>query len=71
MSASIIDGEALLGTPFPDRIDTYWETQNRTLWNEQESAFEERELVYEISWIPELDSWRRFLRCQRRRGGTQ
>ena len=26
---------------------------------------EERELVYEISWIPELSTWRRFLRAQR------
>jgi hypothetical protein len=35
------------------------------VWNEQERRDEERELVYEISWIPELNTWRRFLRAQR------
>ena len=30
------------------------------LRNEQERRNEERELVYEISWIPELSTWRRF-----------
>jgi len=32
---------------------------------------EERELVYEISWIPELGAWRSFLRCERRVGTSQ
>ena len=51
---------------FPAGIDSHWETQNRTVWNEQEHASEERELVYEISWIVELGVWRRFLRSQRK-----
>ncbi len=40
--------------------------ENRTVWNEQEHASEELELVYEISWIAELGVWRRFLRSQRK-----
>ena len=46
-------------------IDLHYETENRLVWNEQERRNEERELVYEISWIPELSTWRRFLRSQR------
>jgi hypothetical protein len=34
------------------------EKENRTIWNEREHASEERELVYEISWISELGVWR-------------
>jgi len=51
---------------FPAAVDARWETENRTVWNEQEHASEERELVYEISWIAELGVWRRFLRSQRK-----
>jgi len=47
-------------------IDTHWVTKNHTVWNEQERVSEERELVYEISWMPELSAWRSFLRSQRR-----
>jgi hypothetical protein len=65
MSASTIHAEALLGVPFPSGIDTHWETENRTTWNERERTSEERELVYEVSWISELGVWRRFLRSQR------
>ena len=46
-------------------IDLHYETENRLVWNEQERQNEERELVYEISWIPELSTWRRSLRSQR------
>ena len=35
-------------------IDLRYETENRLVWNERERRNEERELVYEISWIPEL-----------------
>jgi hypothetical protein len=52
-------------------VDTHWVTNNRTVWNEQERVSEERELVYEISWIPELGVWRNFLRSQRRVSTTQ
>jgi hypothetical protein len=47
-------------------VDLRWETENRTVWNEQEHASEERELVYEISWIAEHGIWRRFLRSNRK-----
>ncbi len=51
---------------FPAAVEARWETQNRTVWNELEHASEERELVYEISWIAELGIWRRFLRSNRK-----
>ncbi len=47
-------------------VEARWETQNRTVWNELEHASEERELVYETSWIAELGIWRRFLRSNRK-----
>jgi len=47
------------------RIDVHYETENRLVWNDREYRNEERELVYEVSWIPELNTWRRFLRAQR------
>lgn len=46
-------------------IDLHYETEKRLVWNEQERRDEERELVYEISWMPERNTWRRFLRAQR------
>ena len=51
---------------FPAAVEARWETQNRTVWNELQHANEERELVYEISWIAELGIWRRFLRSNRK-----
>ena len=66
MSASATHAEALLGATFPTGIDAHWETENRKMWNEREHESEERELVYEISWIAELGAWRRFLCSQRR-----
>lgn len=58
--------EPLRAPPFPAAIDVHWETENRMLWNEQQHTNEQRELVYEISWIAELGLWRRFLRSQRK-----
>jgi hypothetical protein len=49
----------------PASVDAHWETQHRLVWNEQEYAAEE-ELVYEVTWIPELGAWRRFLRSRRK-----
>jgi hypothetical protein len=46
-------------------IDLHYETENRLVWNERERRNEELALVYEISWIPELNTWRSFLRAQR------
>jgi hypothetical protein len=36
------------------------------VWNQQDHTSEERELVYEISWMEELGLWRWFLRAQRK-----
>ena len=44
---------------------SHWETQNLMVWNEHQHIDEERELVYEISWIPELSAWRCFLRSSK------
>jgi hypothetical protein len=64
MSASNL---AVLPVPtFPEGVDVHWETQRRMVWNVREHTSEERELVYEISWIPELGIWRSFLRSQRK-----
>lgn len=63
MSAS---NSAVLPVPtFPAGVDLHWETQRRMVWNAREHTSEERELVYEISWIAELGLWRSFLRSQR------
>jgi predicted transposase YbfD/YdcC len=51
---------------FPAAVDLHWKIENRVVWNEHEHANEERELIYEISWIAELGAWRRFLRSQRK-----
>jgi len=54
---------------FPAGNDVHWETQVSTAWNASERTVEEFELVYEVSWIPELGVWRRFLRSQRKMKG--
>ena len=56
---------AVNGAVFPPRVDVYWETQHRSVWNELECATEEQELTYEVTWIPELSAWRRFLKSRR------
>ena len=66
MSAMATSAIFLSDQMFPAGIDAHWETENRTVWNELEHASEKRELVYEISWIAELEIWRRFLRSNRK-----
>ena len=51
---------------FAAQLDIHWEKERRVGWNAQECATEEQELIYEVSWIPELAAWRRFLRSQRK-----
>lgn len=51
---------------FPQGINVRWESQRRMVWNVREHTSEERELVYEISWIAEVGCWRSFLRSQRK-----
>ena len=55
----------LAAASFPKGLDTHWITENRVEWNEEHHKTEECELVYEVSWIPELSLWRRFLRSRR------
>jgi len=50
MSAMVSYVAPLVPT-FPAGADVRWETENRTVWNEQEHASDQRELVYEVSWI--------------------
>ncbi len=64
MSSS--NSTVLPGPGFPAGVDLHWETQRRMVWNEREHTSEERELVYEISWVEELGLWRSFLRSQRK-----
>ena len=66
MSAVASYAAALPVPVFPAVGDARWEMENRTVWNEREHASEERELVYEVSWIAELGVWRRFLRSNRK-----
>jgi hypothetical protein len=69
MSTGATHAEALPIAAFPPGLDAYSETVKRTVWNERENTSEECELVYEISWISELCTWRRFLRSQRKLKG--
>jgi len=66
MSAVASYSDALPVPGFPAGVDVHWETQRRIVWNEREHTSEERELVYEISWIAERSLWRSFLRSQRK-----
>jgi hypothetical protein len=52
--------------PFPERTDVYWETTNVQVWNARESTEEQHELIYEVSWLKELGTWRRFLTSRRK-----
>lgn len=51
--------------PFPERTDVHWETTNLRVWNGREGTAEQQEMVYEVSWIKELGTWRRFLTSRR------
>jgi hypothetical protein len=50
----------------PPGVNPRYETENQMVWNEEKHASEEHEFVYEVSWIPELGVWRRFLRTHRK-----
>ena len=65
--SAVASNSAVLPVPgLPPGVDVHWETQRRVVWNAREHTSEERELVYEISWIAELGIWRSFLRSQRK-----
>lgn len=46
--------------------DQHFETEKRQVWDENTRTYQECEFVYEVSWIPELGVWRRFLRSYRK-----
>lgn len=50
----------------PVGVNVHCETESRLVWNDQEHVHEEHEFVYEVSWVPELGAWRRFLRTHRK-----
>ena len=52
--------------PSPERTDVRWETTNVQVWNAREGTSEQHELVYEVSWVAELSTWRRFLTSRRK-----
>jgi hypothetical protein len=52
--------------PFPERTDVHWEAANLQVWSAREGTAEQQELVYEVSWIKELGTWRRFLTSRRK-----
>jgi hypothetical protein len=62
MSTTNTHATALLLPVIPLGINLHYETENRTVWNQEKYTSEEHEFVYEISWIPDLGVWRRFLR---------
>ena len=66
MSAIATHARDLFVPAVPTGVDTHWETVTCLVWNQHQQADEKRELVYEISWIPELGTWRRFLRSQQK-----
>lgn len=45
---------------FPERTHVEWETTNLRVRNAA-GFVEQQQLVYEVSWIEELCTWRRFL----------
>jgi hypothetical protein len=55
---------AVACAPFPERSDVQWESTNLQVRN-AEGFVEQQELVYELSWIKELGTWRRFLTSRR------
>lgn len=60
------DQDVRIPAAFPAGLDVRWETDSWVMWNEQERAAEKQELIYEVSWIREIGTWRRFLRSRRK-----
>jgi hypothetical protein len=61
-SAALTHATALSLPAFPQTTDLHYETENRTVWNDETQTNEVHAFIYEVSWIPELCVWRRFLR---------
>lgn len=62
--AATLHASALV-TMVTQGTDPHCETEIREVWNEENQANEVHEFDYEISWIPEILAWRRFLRTHR------
>ena len=60
-----VHSQAAREAAFPERSNVQWETTNLQVWN-AEGFVEQQELVYEVSWIKELGTWRRFLISRRK-----
>jgi hypothetical protein len=61
-----IHGTALPVPIVQSGINPHYETENRVVWNDENHTSEEQEFIYEISWVPELGVWRRFLQTHRK-----
>jgi hypothetical protein len=66
MIHTVANRETITPVVFPTGLDVHWETENRVVWNERERITEKQELIYEVSWICELGTCRRFLRSRRK-----
>lgn len=65
MSAILIGIDNSDVASFPNATDIHWITENSALWNEEHHRTEECELIYKVSWVPELSMWRTFLGSRR------
>ena len=66
MRESIPRSTALPIQAAPAGTNQRLETEQRTVWDEGTHTYETHEFVYEVSWVPELGVWRRFLRTHRK-----
>lgn len=64
--ASAPHGAPLPASPGSMGTNQHFETEKRQVWDEDTHTYQEREFVYEVSWIAELGVWRRFLRSYRK-----
>ena len=64
--AAIVPHGLPLSAPPSVGTDQRLETEKRMVWDENTCTYQEREFVYEVSWIAELGVWRRFLRTHRK-----
>jgi len=66
MAAPVPHGLPLSTPQGATGTDQRFETEKRTVWDEDTRTYQERVFVYEVSWIAELGAWRRFLRSYRK-----
>jgi len=66
MAATVPHGLPLLVPANSMGTDQRLETEKRTVWDESTRTYQEHEFVYEVSWVPELGVWRRFLKTHRK-----